>query len=211
MVLKKNLRDKNHEDRGQIPRQQLPSIQEIFGDTYPLAIPSGQSYARPSDTSQADPPALPVVYGIEHSNEGAPSIPPNESSLNEPCRFSMHPDLPIPQAGSFPCGPVDSAQPSFAEPQIMFQIPIWKKTHLIPPESQYLCQPKKQTPSSLDFSLSFNVVRNYYDGQPFQQPARPFSKIALLLSNNTNSSMMHSHRSRQSAYRPWPQCGITPQ
>ena len=79
MVLLKNLsRDDNHEGQGQMPMQQLPSIQEMFGETYPLVIPSGPSYARPSDTRHAAPPALPAVYGIEHINQGAPS---NEQGL----------------------------------------------------------------------------------------------------------------------------------
>lgn len=68
----------NHENQGQMPRQQLPSIREIFGESYPLAFPSGPSYARPPDPSHPVPPALPAVYGIDHSNEGTPS---NEQGL----------------------------------------------------------------------------------------------------------------------------------
>lgn len=61
-----------------MPRQQLPSIQEIFGETHPLAISTGQSYAWSADTRHAAPPASPAMYGIEHSNEEAPS---NEQGL----------------------------------------------------------------------------------------------------------------------------------
>lgn len=228
-------------------RQQLPSIREIFGESYPLAFPSGPSYARPSDLSHPTPPALPAVYGIDHSNEGTPSneqgllfkvstvgrplgnisrsnelqhpepthavnpasrsvhvsrafsrrllgaenassssvssqetsvsrhqfchpkilssstSTPDDCSLNEPCRVSKHPDLSISEPGSLPRGPVDSAQPSFAEsPNMFYEMPIRKIPKLIRPESQQLCQPEKRAPRCLDLDLSFNLVRDHF-------------------------------------------------
>lgn len=68
----------NHENQGQMPRQQLPSIREIFGETYPLVFPSGLSYAQPSGPNDPTPPPLPAVYGTDLSNEGTPS---NEQGL----------------------------------------------------------------------------------------------------------------------------------
>lgn len=68
----------NHKNQGQMPRQQLPSIREIFGESYPLVFPSGSSYAQPSDPSHPAPPALPAVYGIDLSNERTSS---NEQGL----------------------------------------------------------------------------------------------------------------------------------
>lgn len=57
-----------------MPRQlQLPSIQEIFGESHPLTFPSRPSYEQPSNPRHAALPALPAVYGIDRSNEGAPS------------------------------------------------------------------------------------------------------------------------------------------
>mgnify|MGYP007007022424 CR=1 FL=1 len=217
---KKHLNYVNHESQGQMPKQWLPSIQEIFGETS-LAIPPGPSYALPSHTRHAAPPSLPAVYEIDHSNEGAPSneqgllfkiptvegslgiistinelqhpevirpenpsFPPSGRSLNERCRLSTHPELSIPQPGSLSCDPIDLscdpidlAQPSFAEPPNMFrEIPIRKIPNPIPPQPEQLCQPEKQIPSSLDFTLSFKVVRNYYPGRPLQQPAGPSPK-----------------------------------
>ena len=70
--------------------------------------------------------------------------------------------LSIPEPSSLPYSPVDSAQLFFAEPPNMsYEMPIRKLSNLIPPESQQLCQPEKQTPSFLDPSMSFNVVRDY--------------------------------------------------
>ncbi|CAG8098786.1 unnamed protein product [Penicillium nalgiovense] len=192
---KKHLKYVNHEGQGQMPRQWLPSIQEIFGETFP-AIPPGPSYALPSHTRHAAPPPLPAVYEIDHSNEGAPSneqgllsriptverplgiispinelqhpkvihpenpsFPSNSCSLNERCRLSKHPELSISQPGSLTCDPIDLAKPSFAEPPNMFhEIPIRKIPNPIPPQPEQLCQPEKQTPSSLDFTLSFKVI-----------------------------------------------------
>lgn len=245
-----------------MPRQQLPSIQEIFGETHPLAISTGQSYAWPADTRHAAPPASPAMYGIEHSNEEAPSneqglffktptverslgiVPPtnvlkhpevnhpkshssrrshfsrtfsrrlsvenstsssvssqeasvprhhfcrpkillpstspNDCSLNEPYNFSTHPDVSIPQPGSVSCGPVDPTQPSFTEPPNMSrELHTRRISILIPPESQHVCQSEKNTPSFLDFRLSFHVVRNYYPGQAFQHHASPFPKLCI--------------------------------
>jgi hypothetical protein len=210
VLLKKHLKDVNREDQRQMPRQRLPSIQEIFGETF-LAIPSNPSYALPSHTRHAAPPALPAVYEIAHSIEGAPSneqgllpkistverslgiispvnelqhpevirpenpsFSPNGCSLNESRRFSKHPDLSIPQPGLLSCDPMDLAQPSFVEPPNVFHgFPIRKIPNSIPPQPKQLCLPEKRTPSSLDFSLFFKVVRNYYPGRPLQQPASP--------------------------------------
>ncbi|CAG8018354.1 unnamed protein product [Penicillium nalgiovense] len=192
---KKHLKYVNHEGQGQMPRQWLPSIQEIFGETFP-AIPPGPSYALPSHTRHAAPPPLPAVYEIDHSNEGAPSneqgllsriptverplgiispinelqhpkvihpenpsFPSNSCSLNERCRLSKHPELSISQPGSLTCDPIDLAKPSFAEPPNMFhEIPIRKIPNPIPPQPEQLCQPEKQTPSSLDLTMSFKVI-----------------------------------------------------
>ena len=263
MVLLKNLsKDDNHEGQGQMPMQQLPSIQEMFGEAYPLVIPSGPSYARPSDTRHAAPPVLPAVYEIEHINQGArsngqglsfkdPTVetslgiiqpinelqhpdvihpenpisrsiyvprafsrrlpgadnpssssfssqgtsvsrhqfclpkmissrtsPPNGCSLNEPCRISKHADLSMPQLGSMSCGPVDSELPYFAKsPNTFYKRPITIVSNLTPHESQHLCQPEKQTPVSLDLSLSFNAVRNYFSRQPFSTACESVHKI----------------------------------
>ncbi|CAG8901378.1 unnamed protein product [Penicillium egyptiacum] len=192
---KKHLNYVNHESQGQMPRQWLPSIQEIFGETS-LAIPPGPSCALPYHTRHAAPPPLPAVYEIDHSNEGAPSneqgllfkiptvegslgiispinelqhpvvirpenpsFPPNGRSRNEGCRLPKHTELSIPQPGSLSCDPIDLAQPSFAEPPNMFhEIPIRKIPNAIPPQPEQLCQPGKQTPSSLDFTLSFKLI-----------------------------------------------------
>ncbi|CAG8904892.1 unnamed protein product [Penicillium nalgiovense] len=190
---RKHLNYVNHEGQGQMSRQYLPSIQEIFGETS-LAITPGPSYALPCHTRHAAPPPLPAVYEIDHSNEGAPSNEqgllfkistverslginspinelqhpevirpenpsfPNGRSLNEQCRLPKHPELSIPQPGSLSCDPIGLAQPSFAEPPNMFhEIPIRKIPNPIPPQPEQLCQPEKQTPSSLDFTLSFKI------------------------------------------------------
>lgn len=78
VLLAKHPKNDNHGNQGRMPRQQLPSIREIFGESYPLAFPSGPSHARPSDPSHPSPPAMPAVYGIDHPNEGTPS---NEQCL----------------------------------------------------------------------------------------------------------------------------------
>ncbi|CAG8129972.1 unnamed protein product, partial [Penicillium nalgiovense] len=88
-----------------------------------------------------------------------PSFPPNGRSLNERCRLSKHPKLSIPQPGSLSCDPIDLAQPSFAEPPNMFhEIPVRKIPIPVPPQPEQLCQPEKQTPSSLDLTMSFKVI-----------------------------------------------------
>lgn len=87
---------------------------------------------------------------------------PDDSSLNEPCRFPKRPDLSTSEPGPFPRGPVNSAQPSFAESlNVFYETPIRKISYLIPPESQQLCQPEKRAPWCLDFSHSLNVVRDH--------------------------------------------------
>lgn len=101
----------NHEDQGQMPRQWLPSIQEIFKETS-LPIPPGPSYAMPSRTRHAAPPALPAVYEIDHPNERAPSneqglsskIPTVERSLGVifPINELQHPAVIRPENPSFP-------------------------------------------------------------------------------------------------------------
>ena len=110
-LLKKHLKYVNHEDQGQMPRQWLPSIQEIFNETS-LAIPPGPSYALPSHIRHAAPPALPAVYVIDHSNEGAPSngqgllyeIPTLERSLGiiSPINELQHPEIIRQENPSFP-------------------------------------------------------------------------------------------------------------
>jgi hypothetical protein len=108
---KKHLKYVNHKGQGQMQRQWLPSIQEIFGETS-LAIPPGPSYALPSHARHAaPPPPLPAVYEINHPNEGAPSneqgllsmFPTVESSLGiiSPINELQHPEVIRPENPSF--------------------------------------------------------------------------------------------------------------
>lgn len=63
-------RNDEHKDQGGIPKQQLPSIQQMFGESYPLCFPSRPSYVRPSKARHHDPPAS---RSRDHSNTRAPS------------------------------------------------------------------------------------------------------------------------------------------
>lgn len=69
----KTSEDEDHENQGKILKQQLPSIQEMFGETYSLAFPSGSLCTWPSKPRYPTPAAKPTECVADHSYTEAPS------------------------------------------------------------------------------------------------------------------------------------------